>query len=153
MVANAPTTVDVLYNRVSGKQIVFIWGGTNDMAIGGANSTTIYNAIKAYATARKGVGWQVVILSMLPRQTSPSWETTRQAVNTSLRADFTTPTADPNIWTGGGYGDVLIDVGSDATIGAPGAQMNTTYYPDQIHLTNAGYAIVGAYAKTAALLL
>lgn len=153
MIANAAANVDVLYNRVGGKQICFIWGGTNDMALNGASSATIFANIKVYANARKAVGWKVIVISMLPRQNNAGFETTRTGVNTLLRADSASSTADPMVFTGASYCDALIDVGVDANIGQFTSPSNATYYTDTIHMTNAGYAILAAAAKTAILLM
>lgn len=150
MVSTAPTLVDPRYNIAgTGKQIVLIWGGTNDIINGGTPAATYANAVQ-YGMDRKALGWKVIFYTMLPRGTIPGIETNRQTLNALLLADFPTPTAFTNIYTGAAWADVLVDVGADATIGVPGSQFNLTYYsPDQIHLTNAGYTVVAGYAKQA----
>lgn len=150
MISRAATRVDPLYRTApqTKPQIVILWGGTNNLS----NATTTYNNIKSYCTARQTVGWKCVILTILPRTQagiSPSFETLRQSVNASLRADFPTATGESNIWTGASYADYLVDIGSDSTIGDTGDELNTTYYLDKVHLTSAGYAIIADYVKKA----
>lgn len=147
MQSDAASQIDPM--RRGNLRTVIVWGGTNDLQ-GGASAATTYSRIVTYCQARKAAGWKVIVLSILPRQASSTFETDRQTVNASLLADFPTTTAFTNIRRGGTYADVFVNVGADATIGAPGSQNNTTYYDaDTIHLKNAGYAIVAALAKDA----
>lgn len=150
MISRAATRVDPFYRTApqAAPQVVIIWGGTNNLT----NATTTYNNIKSYCTARQAVGWKCIILTILPRTQagiSPSFETLRQSVNASLRADFPTATAHANIYTGASYADYLIDIGSDATIGVAGSELNTTYYLDKVHLANTGCAVAADYVKKA----
>lgn len=131
--------------------MLIAWGGTNDLYFG-ASAATTYSRIVTYATARKAAGWRVIILSILPRSAGippPTFEADRQTVNAALLADFPTATAHTNITRGGAYADFLINIGADTTIGEAGDELNTTYYADRVHLTNAGYAIVADYVKKA----
>ena len=85
----------------------------------------------------KAAGWKIVIGTCLPRTTGKAgFEADRIAINTWLRANYTT------------FADGLADVGGDATIGAPGANLNTTYYSDGVHLTAAGYQIAAPIFQT-----
>lgn len=141
MIANAPTNVDPL--RATGA-VVCLWGGTNDLFFGASAATTI-SRIKQYCTDRRNAGWggKIVVFTLLPRSdagTPGTFETDRQTVNTELRNGA-------NI---GVYWDVVVDVGGNATIGAPGANTNTTYYStDLVHLIGAGQAIVKGLAEPA----
>lgn len=151
MQADAASQIDVILSHANNRITLIAWSGTNDLYFG-ASATTTYDRIKAYAQARKAAGWRVILLSVLPRTNSGTpagFETDRQAVNASLRADFPTGTAYSSVLTGASYADYLVDVGNDATIGQAGQTTNTTYYLDLVHLTNAGYAIVAAYVKNA----
>lgn len=154
MAATASNTVDAKYKNTGEKFHCIIWGGTNDTYLGTSPATTYAN-IKAYAQARKTAHpeMRVIILTILPRSdsgVSASFESDRQTINASLLADFPTATTQTNIWTGASYADYLVDVGSDATIGVAGAELNTTYYVgDKVHLKNAGYAIVAQYVANA----
>lgn len=150
MVSNAKNEIDPLITASTRK--LCVWGGTNDLAFGGASGQDVYRAIVQYCVDRKAAGWRVVVIGMLPRggeETSLGFELNRRFVNQQLRNDFTRFTSFPNIRTGAPYADALIDLGSDREIGHAGQERNPTYFSDQIHLTNAGYAIVAQYAKNA----
>jgi len=139
MSGDAATQIDPLIDTAR-LNIVALLGGTNDIKLGAASSTTAYNRIVAYCTARRAAGWKVVVGTILPRDPTDAganFETDRQAVNTSIRANWAT------------FADALADVGADATIGAAGAQTNTVYYSDLIHPTTLGYEIVASYYRTA----
>jgi lysophospholipase L1-like esterase len=153
MVANAATNVDSKFPADGMRHVVILWGGTNDV-LTGISTTTTYNNIKTYGNARKAAGELVIVFTLQPMGSSASYETSRQALNTLLRADFPTTTAYTNILTGASYADYLVDLGNDATLGVAGAQNDLTYYQsDKVHMTNAGYAIVAALVKNAFLLL
>jgi lysophospholipase L1-like esterase len=71
----------------------------------------------------------VVICTVLPRGRSASFCEARNALNAGLRARWRS------------FADALADVGADKTLGAGGAETDSTYYRDTVHLTAAGYAI------------
>ena len=152
MTSNAALSVDALFKNDGKRHVVVFWGGTNDVIQGVAASTT-YSNIKAYCNARKAAGELVIVFTLQPMGGLAAYETNRQAVNASLRADFPTTTAYTNILTGASYADYLVDLGNDATIGVAGAQTNPTYYTDSVHMTDAGYAIVAGLVKNALTLL
>ncbi len=112
--------------------VVVVWGGTNDL-YGGATPAATLTSLKACCASYKSAGWtKVVIGTCLPRSnggTPVGFEANRQTLNAAIRAEVSPP------W------DAIADVGADATIGAPGASANTTYYADLVHLTRAGDAI------------
>lgn len=152
MVTNAAANVDPKYNPINDYTIVIVlWGGTNDLGTGSRTPAQVFADLQTYGNARQAVGWKVVILSLLPRSaTSPTFEADRQTLKGLLLGDFTVPTGFTNIWTGGSYADALVDLASDSVIGLPGSQSNLTYFnADQVHLTDAGYAIVAGYVKDA----
>lgn len=139
MLANASANVDSLYSSDRTDNYVAIWGGTNDLYFG-ASDTTTYNNIVSYAQGRRTAGFKVIVYTILPRSAgSPpaEFETYRQSINTSLRANWAS------------YADGLADVASDSRLGDSGDELNATYYCDQVHLTNTGYGIVANYAAAA----
>jgi lysophospholipase L1-like esterase len=71
----------------------------------------------------------VVICTVLPRGQSAAFYEARNALNAELRARWRS------------FADALADVGADKTLGAGGAETDSTYYRDTVHLTAAGYAI------------
>lgn len=138
MQTDAATQVDVLYASPE-KSVVFAWGGTNDIAAG-ETSATVITRIQTYCAARKAAGFKVVVFTILPNggPVPPDYETKRLDVNNSVRANYAT------------YADALCDIGANCYVGDADDVNDTTYYQsDKIHLTNAGYAIVAALAKTA----
>ena len=135
--ADAATQVDPLYDTSISKNVLCVWLGTNAMYGHSGSAATAFADLKAYCLARRAVGFKVVVVTCLPRSTDVNFETDRQAFNASIRADTS-------------FYDALADAGGDATVGAPGAQNNTTYYTgDKIHMTSAGYAVVAGLAVTA----
>jgi len=148
MTANAPANVDPRFTNRN-RRVVVLWGGANDLRVG-ENATTIYNRIKTYCQARKNAGETVIFMSLIPFASDPTIESVRISTNTILRADFATATAVTRVFTGASWADYMIDLGNDPNIGVAGSQLNTTYFQvDQVHLTNAGYAVVAGYAKDA----
>lgn len=140
LVSGAAANVDTKYNASHSKNIVILWAGSNDLANSSGQTATVYSAIQTFGNARKAVGWTVVIVSILPRTaTNGSFETDRQSLATSLLGDFTGSTSDPNIWTGAGYADYLLNITADSTIGSSGENITGPYDSDHIHLNNGGY--------------
>jgi lysophospholipase L1-like esterase len=137
MAADAATQVDPFFDAGHDRNVLVVWGGTNDMTLVASNPTAPFNALKSYCLARRAVGWKVVVLTCLPRGTAGQFETDRQAFNAAILGDAS-------------FYDALADVGTNATIGEPGDQNNTTYYfGDKIHLTKAGHAIVAPMVAAA----
>lgn len=153
MITTAPGLVDPKYNGFLNISMVQpIWGGTNDLYFG-ATAAQVISRINTYVADRLAVGWQVIVLSILPRSapgTPVTFEADRQTVNAALRATYPNATAYPRIYTGASPNVIFCDVGDDPTIGLAGDETNPVYYSDLVHLTAAGYAIVaGDYVSNA----
>lgn len=137
-----PALTDIDRQRDANRRnVLFMWFGSNDLAVGGRSTAQVIADYQTYGLARQAAGWQSLIFTLLPRSTGGTdvnFEVNRQTVNTSIRANYAA-------W---GYAGV-VDVGADATIGAPGASANGTYYTDGTHMTDAGYAIAATIARTA----
>ncbi|HZK58293.1 MAG TPA: SGNH/GDSL hydrolase family protein [Cryobacterium sp.] len=134
MIADAATQIDPLYDANRMQNVVVCWEGTNEIYFhdDGASAAA---KLAYYCTTRKAAGFKVVILTVLPRSGSgvpADFETQRGICNTAIRANWRT------------YADALCDVAADPLIGDAGDEMNTTYYPDRVHLTKAGYGIIAA---------
>jgi hypothetical protein len=115
--------------RDSGQATTLIgWGGTNDI-ISGADATTVYNGIVAYASQRRSAGWRILVLDILPRVGfTTAMETQRVQVNALLRQNWRN------------FASGFVDVAGDARLSNPN---NTTYFAaDATHLTDAGYGVV-----------
>lgn len=133
MLADATTQIDPYIGQTSG--LLIAWGGTNDV-MSGADATTVYNGIVAYASGRKAAGYRVIVLTMIARgYFTPAMEQQRLQINTWLRQNW------PN------YAAALVDVASDPRLSNP---TNQTYFAgDQTHLTYAGYSVVAALVGAA----
>lgn len=118
MLANAPTVVDPLYQPGIGKtNVVIIWGGSNDIANGGVNPTTVYNDLVSYCNARHAVGWKVVVVTMLSRV---GFDTQKNTYNNLILANWMT------------FADGLVDF-TKTPLGVDGGYANTGYFVDGVH--------------------
>lgn len=160
ILANAPTNVDNAFYK-SGRFIVNVWAGTNDLYAGGSAATLLTNT-QSYGNGRHTANpnVKIIVINVLPSSAAgiaPGAEAARITFNSSTRTDFNVATAFTNIYLPAGgttYGDVMIDVGADSLIGLPGSQNDLTYYnADKNHLNNTGYAIIAAYVNQALSLL
>lgn len=119
--------------------VAVMWEVTNSLYFGATAAQAIAD-YWSWVDAVKAQGYKVVVVTVLPRTNSGTpgtFEADRQTCNTALRADWHL------------HADALADVGNDATIGQAGQTTNATYYADLVHLTDAGYAIMYPYVKTA----
>jgi lysophospholipase L1-like esterase len=145
-VAAAATEID---NRIdpSADNAVIVTCGVNDIAAGDS-AATIYANLATYGAARKTAGWdKVAIFGITPFGVT---DTVRQALRTLLLADFTVATATPNIYAAGvgvTYADFYVDIAADTTIGIFAARLDTTYYVDGLHPTNAGHVVLETYGS------
>jgi len=133
MAADAAEEVDPLYAASRPANILVCWEGTNDLILGAAppyDARQAYRHLAAYCKARQRAGFRVVVCTVLPRGRSAAFYEARNALNAELRAHWRS------------FADGLADVAADKTIGADGAETDTAYYRDTVHLTAAGYAIV-----------
>jgi len=131
--SNAQATDALL--REGRDNVLVVVEGTNSLIASGAVRSTIQTTLQSYCTARQTAGWKVVVTTLLPRRVvagnNQSFEADRVAFNTWLRSNYTT------------FADGLADPAAIASIGAPGAETNTTYYEtDQTHLKDAGSALL-----------
>jgi lysophospholipase L1-like esterase len=135
MTAAAHARVDPLYDTRVRRNVVVIWGGTNDLS-NGRSVTEVYHDLVSYCRGRRARGYNVVVLTLLPRGKDKRFEAEREELNAKIRATWHR------------FADGLADVGNDPTIGSPGAQKNQRYYRiDNTHLTAAGYAIVAQHVE------
>lgn len=133
MESDASTTIDVFYDAQGfpQKNILIVWGGTNDIN-GGSTGAAAYTNLTTYCNSRRAAGWKVYTATMISRTGfDATKETHRQTFNTSLRSGW------PAICDG------LVDLDANTPIGGVGTYSNTTYYDsDATHLTRKGYEIV-----------
>lgn len=143
--ADDGTKVDRLL--VPGKRDVLVAWEISNHLVGGATAAEATAAMIDYGTASKAAGWRVVVLTVLPRSspaTPAGWPEQSTAANSDLRAAFPIPGSHPRVSlpTGPSWADVLVDVAANPAIGDQGDELETTYYVDRVHMTDAGYAQV-----------
>jgi lysophospholipase L1-like esterase len=137
-ITSRASIVDACYDSRKSKNVLVLFGGTNDMHFGDTGATT-YSRLVPYCQARQATGYKVVVLTAMPRSDAGNavgFEAERQTYNASIRANWRT------------FADALVDVALDARIGLPGCQLDTTYFNgDQVHMTPAGYGVVASLVR------
>jgi lysophospholipase L1-like esterase len=126
-----------LYRRNAGRNVIRLWVGTNDfVALPIRTPQQALEGIRSYCRKAKAVGFQTIVSDMISRTGEDS---------NMLALDALMTTQDTGC-------DLVLDLASDARIGAVGANTNTTYYQgDGIHLTQAGQQNIVAPAETRAI--
>lgn len=121
-------------NVACSKNIAVLWIGTNDLAASVAPATIEAN-INTWCTRRKLAGYQVVVLTVTPRQyvgDPPGLEADRLALNALILANYAA------------YADAMVDVGGNPLLANP---LDATVYTDGLHMTNLGYSYVAAQVQ------
>jgi lysophospholipase L1-like esterase len=118
---------------------VFVQAGTNAIAINGSTGGQVYTNFQTYFSTLTGLGvaaGHVIVGTMLPR--GAGLETERGNFNSAL------------VSGAAGLGHKLARLDLNATIGAAGANSNTTYYQaDAVHPNDAGATIMARIFKDA----
>lgn len=122
---------DVL--SIPGGTTLFVYEGTNDIG-GGADATTVLNAMHSIVTSAHNAGLHVVGATIIPRAGSILWtplmEAYRQQVNLAIRQ--------------GTVFDSYIDFDQVVALGGVGPLMNPSYdCGDHVHPNAAGLAAMG----------
>lgn len=115
------------YARSRAKNVLVLWGGTNDITAA-ASAATIQGRFTTYISTAEATGFQVVVTTILP---AASWsggqETIRQTVNTWLRAN---------------HASKLADIAAVTNFINQADASNLTYFSDGTHLTAAAYTLL-----------
>lgn len=109
--SNTPSECDSLYRPGASVNIITAWMGVNDAS--GALSRTGY--MRQFIADRKLKGWKVVPITV----TSNSSEAFTNLYNEVLRTEI--------------KADALCDINAHPNLGAVGAYLNATYFPDNLH--------------------
>lgn len=133
LTARISQDVGIPLGKWGGLTVAVVLEGRNDVILNSANATTAYNNLVALSNALKGNGADHVVMCTVLPGTSLS-NATRVDLNTLIRADGN--------WT-------VADLDGNAVIGGNGANSNTTYYGDGVHLNANGAAIAGVICRTA----
>jgi hypothetical protein len=126
---------------------------TNDIYLYGATAEDAYAHAQSLAAAMQvalPVNASGIMTTCLPRGGT---YTVRNTLNTTLRADFATPTAYPHVFAGSAawaLGLFLADWAAEPTMGPDGAETNATYYDGlKIHPVDAGVALLAPITANA----
>jgi len=131
MIAQASVRVDPHYDPVADANVCVVMAGGGDLASGG-DPQAVLDALRTYCAARRAAGFEVVVLTLLPRSDPVGFDAARAVYNDILRAQWPT------------FADGLANVAADPRIGADGANLDPVYFADAIHPTSAGYAVMAA---------
>ena len=131
MIAQAPVRVDPHYDPMADANICVVMAGGGDLASGG-DPQAVLDALRTYCAARRAAGFEVVVLTLLPRSDPVGFDAARAVYNDMLRAQWPA------------FADGLADVAADPRIGADGANLDPVYFVDTIHPTSAGYTAMAA---------
>lgn len=133
-----PSTISIL--PIYKKNVLIYWEGINSiMTSGNPHADSIYREMKRYGLQARGTGkWdKIIVMTTLPFDTSNVWNKSRDTLNGLLISHYAE------------FCDTVIDLCADANIGQWGDQLNTTFYTDKVHPTDAGQAIVMRMVYTA----
>ncbi len=112
--------------------VLVAWEVLNDLRHGASGEDAAAHW-RTYCEARKAAGWTIVMMTATPTSINAGvdYEGRRQTANAILRADW------PD------YADALVDVGATTSaLGYDGAENYPMNYPEKLHLTTVGNAIV-----------
>ena len=148
LIGEAPQKVDPLYDPTLKKNVLIVFGGTNDLGGGHKSTEAAYADLIKYCQARRAAHpWRILVVTppvaAYPGVYPADFDAQMVRYDSLIRKNWR--------W----FADGLIDAGGDARLGTPGAEHNPTYFSDKdfTHLTDAGYAIVGKDAAKAVLAL
>jgi lysophospholipase L1-like esterase len=123
------------YRRNAGRNVLRLWVGTNDLGNGRTPQQAL-EGIRSYCRKAKAVGFQTIVSDMISRTGLDS---------SMLALDTLMTTQDTGC-------DLVLDLASDARLGAVGANTNTTYFQsDDVHLTQTAQQNIVAPAETRAI--
>jgi hypothetical protein len=134
MVSQGPVEVDARYDAHADLNLCLILAGGGDFRKG-ASAATVYDGLRTYCLARRAAGFRVLVLTVLPSNRPETFEATRLAYNAMVRDGWDE------------FADGLVDIAADPRIGDDGDNLDRQFYhADQVHLTDAGNAVMASVA-------
>jgi len=110
--------------------VLVMWDLTNDLSSGQTPAQALVN-VKSYCAQAKAMGLKVYILTCIPRNPASLNDANRVTLNNSIMADTS-------------FCDGVIDVTTITEFSTSASYLNTTFYNvDGVHLTTAGYNLIG----------
>ena len=135
MLADAATQVDRLCSSGYPRNVVVCLTGTIDRPADG--NAARQAKLQSYCQGRRAAGFKVIVITLPSHNQEDYPGATRAEFNDWIRANYRS------------FADGLADAGADPRIGAPGAFADPVYFPDGLHLNDAGYAVVAEIVKQA----
>jgi lysophospholipase L1-like esterase len=139
LINSAAARIDTLYRASAARNILVVSTGWNDVN-GGETALTIKAQFILYCLARKARGWKIVV-APLPIANYPGQPFIYPAIRLEVNAWLA------QHWQE--FADAYADFSNDPVIGNNANTTNTVYWQDQLHMTQAGYAIWAKYLKSA----
>jgi lysophospholipase L1-like esterase len=131
MIAEAPTEIDVHLDPTADANLCVVQGGASDLKVEWSVVGEVFEALKTYCRDRRAAGFQVAVLTLLPRSDIASFNARRNSFNTLVRQQWP------------GFADALVDVAADPRMGDDGDNLDVTYYRrDQVHPNALGCAVL-----------
>ena len=134
MMAEAPSEVDARYDPSADLNVCLVQVGGGDFRRG-STAAEVFDALRTYCLERRAAGFRVLVLTVLPSNRPETFEAIRLAYDAMLRDGWDA------------FADGLVDVAADPRIGDTGDELDGQFYlGDQLHLTNAGDAVMASIA-------
>lgn len=125
--------LDADYSILRPQVIEFVWEGQNDLALGSVSVVDAGNHLATYCARRQSQGRLVLVGTVGPRADLGTYSAANRAsLNAFLRDQW------PN------FADGIVDFAADPIIGPEGANLDSTYYLDGLHMKAAGNARAAA---------
>ncbi len=133
MIAEAPQEIDAHFTAPSDADICVVQGGASDLKRGPSAVAEVFAAVKSYCQSRRMAGFQVAVVTLLPRSDIPEFNEARNSFNALVRSQWPT------------FADAIVDVAADHRLGDDGDNENLRYYRgDQKHPNARGCAVMAA---------
>jgi hypothetical protein len=134
MLAEAPYEVDAHHDSSADLNVCLVQVGGGDFRRG-LTAAQVFEALRSYCLARRAAGFRVLVLTVLPSNRPETFEAIRLAYDAMLRDGWSQ------------FADGLVDIAADTRIGETGDELDAQFYlGDQLHLTNAGNAVMASVA-------
>ena len=118
-----------------GKEGLILWAGTNDLIAAGTTTADVRSRLAQVIAQAQTAGWSnIAVVTMLSFNNvylagkfadQAAFEVTRQQIITDIKADYGATGSDTSV--------SILDIGSDADLGAPDAYARTEWFPDGLH--------------------
>jgi hypothetical protein len=134
MLAEAPYEVDAHHDSSADLNVCLVQVGGGDFRRD-LTAAQVYEALRSFCLARRAAGFRVLVLTVLPSNRPETFEAVRLVYNVMLRDGWSQ------------FADGLVDIAADPRIGDTDDELDGQFYlGDQLHLTNAGNAVMASIA-------